>query len=616
MLINKPAMIDLVLRRMADAKQIVVDTETSGLDPNVNHIIGWVITVGPGPDDSYYIPVRHSGGGNMPSLVQVPSSSHNWDGSIHPVEKSIIGSLRGKPLIFHNAPFDMRFMARVGWEPTGPIGDTMVAAYLVDEVRPSLSLDACCKDEKVQAKLGDALYAAIAAKTGSPATKVAMGYLWQMPGDSDVVVEYGAGDGTSTWQLWEALLRKIHKVYYTNANGEYSLMRVFHVEMALIPVLFRASQRGVRVDEERLAQLTKEIEGELKEGLMALGDLNVKSPLQLKKYFEDHGETNWPLTEKGAPSFADEWLGTTEPGRVIQKVRKSRTLLDSFLIPMATRMVRNGRVHTEFHQTRDEEFGTRTGRLSTTGPNLGAMPGKRQGELGKRFRSTLIPDEGCEFTEADYAACEIRICTHYCHAKVWEEGFYNGIDPHTSVADSLLISRRHAKTINLALMTGIGKAKMAAKLGIPMKEAIMVVGAYFDGLPELKTFQKQAANSFESRGFVATLLHRRLQLVDPRKAYTAVNRLTQGGNADICKAAMVKLSGIPGSETLLSVYDSMLFQHEKGDTETKLKVVNAMVNMEDLGIDFSIPMAAEYGSGMNWGEATFNVEGTVEWRPK
>lgn len=616
MLINKPVMMDLVLRRMADAKQTVIDAETSGLDPNVNHIIGWVITVGPAPDDSYYVPVRHSGGGNMPSLVQVPSSSHNWDGSIHPVEKQIIEKLRGKPLIFHNAPFDMRFMARVGWEPTGPIGDTMVAAYLVDEIRPSLSLDACCKDEKVQAKLGEELYQAISAKTGCPATKVAMGYLWQMPGDSDVVVEYGAGDGTSTWQLWEALLKKIHKTYYVNANGEYSLLKVFNVEMALIPVLFKASQRGVRIDEERLAQLTKEIEVELEEGLKSLGDLNVKSPLQLKKYFESHGETNWPLTEKGAPSFADEWLGTTVPGRVIQKVRKSRTLLDSFLIPMATRMVRNGRVHTEFHQTRDEEFGTRTGRLSTTVPNLGAMPGKRQGEFGKRFRSIFIPDEDMEFTEADYVACEIRICTHYCHAKLWVDGFNNGVDPHTAIADGLLIPRRHAKTINLSLMTGTGKAKIAAKLGIPMKEAIEVVNDYFEGLPELKKFQRQAADSFESRGFVATLLHRRLQLADPRKAYTAVNRLTQGGNADICKSAMIKLSAIEGSETLLSVYDSMLFQHEKGDTATKIKVVDAMVNMEDMGINFSIPMAAEYGSGDNWGEATFNVEGTREWRPK
>ena len=165
---------ELLLGRMKDAKQIVVDVETSGLDANVNHIIGWVITVGPGPDDSFYVPVRHSGGGNMPSLVQVPSSSHNWDGSIHPMEKEIVQMLRGKPLIFHNSPFDMRFMHRVGWEPTGPIGDSMVAAYLVDEVRPSLSLDACCKDEGVQEKKGDELYQAISAKTGSPTTKAAI----------------------------------------------------------------------------------------------------------------------------------------------------------------------------------------------------------------------------------------------------------------------------------------------------------------------------------------------------------------------------------------------------------------------------------------------------------
>jgi DNA polymerase-1 len=283
---------------------------------------------------------------------------------------------------------------------------------------------------------------------------------------------------------------------------------------------------------------------------------------------------------------------------------------------MKGKFLHNGRVHTEFHQTRDEEFGTRTGRLSTTGPNMGAMPGKRQGELGKRFREIFIPDDGMEFTEADYNVCEIRICAHYCQARAWLDGFKAGKDPHTAISDALGIQRRHAKTINLALMTGAGKGKIASELGLPLHEGMRVVEQYFDGLPELKEFQRQATRAFESRGFVSTLLGRRLQLANSSKAYTAVNRLTQGGNADIIKSAMVALDKVPNIETMLTVYDSTLFQHEKGFDQARANALQTIVDMKALGIDFSVPMRAEYGSGKDWGQATFTTEGFVEWTDK
>jgi DNA polymerase-1 len=243
---------------------------------------------------------------------------------------------------------------------------------------------------------------------------------------------------------------------------------------------------------------------------------------------------------------------------------------------------------------------------------MGAMPGKRQGTLGRRFREIFIPDDGMEFTEADYNVCEIRICAHYCQAKAWLDGFKAGKDPHTAISDALGIQRRHAKTINLALMTGAGKGKIASELGLPLEEGIKVVNQYFEGLPELREFQRQATKAFESRGFVSTLLGRRLQLASSKKAYTAVNRLTQGGNADIIKSAMVALDKVPCIEIMFTVYDSTLFQHAKGDIKARNNALNTIVDMKGLGINFSVPMRAEYGTGMNWGEATFNEEGWLE----
>lgn len=604
------------MRRLADAKEVVVDVETSGLSWMTNHIIGWVLTDGPGPDDTFYVPVRHAPGGNLPSGEQVPMLSTSWNGSVHPVEHDMLKILAGKKLIFHHGTFDMGFMHRVGWKPSGPVEDSMIAAYLVDELRPSMSLEACCRDEQVQAKKGQQLYQAIAAKVNCAPDQSSMGYLWQMPADHPDVIDYSCGDGTSTWQLMETLRRRIIEPYYKNSKVEYSLQRVAEVEFKLLPILHKMSMRGIRVDEERLEQLIGEMTAEYEEALSKIGnEMNVRSPLQVRAYFEKQGITDWPLTEKGSPSFPERWLSTTDAGRAIVAVRKNRTLLDNFLLPMKGRFLRNGRVHTNFHQTRDMEYGTRTGRLSTTDPNLGAMPGKRQGALGRRFRSIFVPDVGMEFTEADYATCEIRICAHYCGARAWVNGLLNGIDPHTSISTEIGIPRKAAKTINLALMTGAGKDKIALELaeqGISADDAYSFVDRFFNGLPELQTFQKQSTRVFRDRGFVSTLLGRRLQLAEPRKAYTAVNRLTQGGNADCIKAAMVNLDQEQSSETMLTVYDSALLQHEKGDREAALSAVKTMVNLPAMGIALEVPMRAEYGSGANWGEATFKEEGWVE----
>lgn len=614
MIVNKPETVAYLLRRLEDAKEIVVDVETSGLHWLTNHIIGWVLTDGPGPDDSFYVPVRHISG-NLPSSEQVPMLSTSWNGSVHPVEAEIIKVLHGKKLVFHHGAFDMAFMHRVGWRPSGPIEDSMVAAYLIDELRPSMSLEDCCYEEKVQAKKGKQLYDAISAKMGCPADKTSMGYMWQMPADHPDVIDYSCGDGTSTWQLMEVLRKKMAEPYYKSSQTEYSLKRVAEVEFALLPILHKMSMRGIRVDEERLEQLIEEMGTEYEQAMEKVGsDMNVRSPIQVKAYFEKQGVTDWPLTEKGAPSFSERWLSTTEAGQAIVAVRKNRTLLDNFLLPMKNRFLRSGRVHTNFHQTRDMEYGTRTGRLSTTDPNLGAMPGKRQGALGRRFRSIFVPDVGMEFTEADYATCEIRICAHYCGARAWVNGLLNGIDPHTSISQEIGIPRKVAKTINLALMTGAGKEKIAMELasqGVESKDAYVFVDRYFNGLPELQTFQKQSTRVFRDRGFVSTLLGRRLQLAEPRKAYTAVNRLTQGGNADCIKAAMVNLDGLK-AQTMLTVYDSALFQHEKGDKKAALEAVRTMVNLPAMGISLEVPMRAEYGSGANWGEATFKEEGWVE----
>jgi len=581
-----------LLNRLYQDKVICYDSETDGLDWKTNKIVGHVLTFGSDPKDSYYWPVRHASG--------------NWPNE--EAEKELIKRLSNPDftLIMHNASFDLGMLHGLGWK-TGPrIEDTMIGAYLDNEQRASLALAACCEEFGVQAKKGKELYQKIAMTTGCDPDRNSMAHYWELPGNDPVVGDYAMGDGTSTWQLWEKLQVAIDKKF--EEGSDKSLRKIYKVESKLIPVLHKMQMRGIKVDEERLHDVTIRIRGELHEAQDSIGDVNVRSGLQVRTYMEKNNQNNWPLTVKGNPSFTEEFLMESEAGQKIVMARKRRTLLETFLIPIRDKFLYKGRVHTEFHQCRDEDFGTRTGRMSTSGPNLGAMPSKRQGDLGKLVRSIFVPDEGKQWIESDYKAAEIRIATHYCKAKTWLNGFADDVDPHTMVAEALRILRPKAKTITLGLIMGMGIRGISKELKCSPEAAQEEIRKFYINLPELKIWQDQTSVLFANKGWVSTLLDRKLHLPNGNMnlSYTGCNRLTQGGCADILKERMVAMDELADelgdTELLVSVYDSVSFQ--TNDANKIELMVGMMKSMFYIPITISMP--CDIGTGDNWGEATFN----------
>lgn len=601
-----------VLTRLETQKQAVYDCETTGLDWRTDKLVGHVWTLGPRPCDTYYIPVRHGEDHNTGNLHK--SAANYFEDQM----RRILGTRRDLHLVGHHFQFDLMFLHSLGIDPISTLEDTEVNDALLDEHAASHSLESACHRIGATAKKGDQLYQHLAGKFGGPPERrKQMGNFWRLAGDDPVGFDYAAGDGVSTWDL----LTKQRA-----ALEAEELTSIAKLESRVTRVLYRMIRRGTKIDEERLAQVLVYVEKGIEEAARFFpNNFNVNAPSQVQALFEKNDITDWPMTAptlrfpQGNPSFKEEWLKKTEIGRAILVERKFRHLKESFLIPLRDRHLYKGRVHANFTQMANDEFGTITGRLSSNGPNLQQVH-KRNEELGRLFRSIFVPDEGLDWWDADLSQCEPRLLAHYSGSRVLTEGYLSkpSVDAHSSVAKAAGIGREDGKRLNQTLITGGGKKKIIAMLGANGAD---IYDAYFMAMPEVKRLQREASNRMSARGYVISLLGRRARLQSPDKGYLAINRLLQCGNADIIKKAMADIDDhfeSYGDEVsmLNTAHDALAFQADRTNNDHIEQMDEALRLFTDYGPErrstfLRVPMVADFGIGRNWAEATYPSEKLV-----
>ena len=607
-----------VFSRLRDAREVVYDCETSGLDWLRNFVCGHALAFGPAPSDSYYLPVRHGGGGNLFNAAG-PSNEHDWNGVPTDWECELIKLLgrQSITLIGHNLGFDIKFLWRLGHRFNSKFEDTIINAPLLDEYQGKFSLEFCCSAAGVATKKTAEIQSHINQTfPETVGTRTFMGHYWRLQGDDPVAVSYAEGDGVSTWQLRDWQTPRLE------AEG---LTRVHDVESRLIPVLARMSIKGVRIDEERLVwlegDLTRRIEIMLKE---FSADFNVKSPSDVQRWCTDNNQIDWPLTQKrNAPSFPESWLETHEAGRKIVAIRKFRTLRDSFVTPLHTEHMFEGRVHTSYNQLRGDDYGTVSGRLSSSNPNLQQIP-RSGSEVGELMKSVFIPDDGMFWASADMSQIEPRLLALYSGCKVLTEGYTSTpeIDAHTAVTIAINGERWHdmtpkqrkdarnvGKRSNQLILTGGGPNALSVKFGVPLADAKRIFGSYFERMPEVKRFQTDAARVLRNRGYVMTLLGRRCRLDDLDKSYKAVSKILQGNNADLIKISMVRIDEYLESEgrpidLLNTVHDSIDFQFREEGRKHLDECLRLMTAFgPDDPIYIKMPLRVDVGEGRSWAEA-------------
>jgi DNA polymerase-1 len=397
------------------------------------------------------------------------------------------------------------------------------------------------------------------------------------------------------------------------------------VELPLSPVLAAMEDTGVKIDEYRMGEITarlREMVEELESRAYDLAgeEFVLGSTQQVGRIlFEKLGLTPG---RKGKTGFSTDTRvlrtirGEHELVGVIEEWREYSKLLNTYLGPLPSLIAEDGRLHTTINQAV-----AATGRLSTTNPNLQAIPIRT--ELGREIRSAFIAEPGNKLLSADYSQIELRILAHVSGEPKLREAFARGEDIHTATAVEVLgvepaeltsAQRSVAKMINFGIVYGISSFGLSENLEIPREEAQQYIDAYLARFPHVQDFIRRTIEQSERDGYATSLLGRRRPVQELRAQNRqtrslgerlAVNFVMQGSNADIIKVAMVRIHDRlreegRGAKLVLQVHDELLL--EVPDAE--VSAVKEIVRDEMVGAyDLDPPLAVDVGTGDDWSEA-------------
>jgi DNA polymerase-1 len=472
-----------------------------------------------------------------------------------------------------------------------PVDDTMILAYLIEPGRASYELDD------------------LAAEYGLE--------LVPTP-EADEETAALVRQAAATLRLRDPLLERVRE------RGSEPLYR--EIELPLTAVLADMEHAGVKVDTYRMGEITARLadrveELESKAYELAGEEFMLGSTQQVARIlFEKLGLTPG---RKGKTGYSTDTRvlrsirGEHELVGVIEEWREYSKLLNTYLGPLPELISsEDGRLHTTFNQTVAS-----TGRLSTTTPNLQAIPIRT--ELGREIRSAFVAEAGCKLVSADYSQVELRILAHVSGEPKLREAFERGEDIHAATAAEVLgkdpaaltkDERNVAKMVNFGIIYGISAFGLSENLEIPREEAQAYIDAYLARFPHVQDFIERTIEQAARDGYVTTLFGRRRPVPEIRASNRqtrslgerlAVNSVMQGTAADIIKKAMVAIHARLREEgrsarLVLQVHDELLLEVPEPEVVAVKKLVR-----EEMCDAFPLdpPLGVDVGVGDDWNEA-------------
>ena len=407
---------------------------------------------------------------------------------------------------------------------------------------------------------------------------------------------------------------------------ERGLERLYdEIELPLSSVLAAMEDAGVRIDTYRMGEITARLSDRVEElearaYELAGEEFVIGSPMQLGRILFEKLELTPGRKGKTGYSTDGKVLrairGDHEIVPIVEEWRELTKLVNTYLGPLPTLIGEDGRLHTTINQ-----HVAATGRLSTSNPNLQAIPIRT--ELGREIRSAFVAEPGHRLLSADYSQIELRILAHVSGEPKLREAFLRGEDIHTATAAEVLgkepasltkNERAVAKMINFGIVYGISAFGLSENLDIPKEQAQAYIDAYLARFPKVQAFIARTIAQASEDGYATSLLGRRRPVPELRASNrqtrgfgerAAVNFCMQGSNADIIKVAMVAIHSRlraegRGARLVLQVHDELLLEVP----ETEVSAVRDLVREEMVGAyPLDPPLAVDVGVGDDWAEA-------------
>lgn len=543
-----------------------------------------------------------------------------------------------KCIVAHNASFDYKMITRAGAIINMDLlDDTVIRACLINEHHLSYGLDDLCQHYLGERKQQE-IYKDLAGLFGGLATRnVQMKNISRAP--VDVVAPYAIKDAELTLRLWEWQEKEIER---------QGIQQIIEFERRLMPTLIRAEMRGIRVNEDAarsaMESLTVELDQQQKElNEIAGSKFNVNSTPQVRGMFKptrvdnstwvaDNG-TQLGVTESGAPSLNSGALRLMAGDRRAELILSIRSLIktrDTFLGGHVLGSAHNGRVYPTINQSKGEDGGTGTGRLSYTSPAMQQIPSRNK-KVAEIVKPIFLPEEGQYWVDADMASFEVRVFAHFANDPKINQMYKDDpmTDFHQAVSDLTGLPRNasysgqpNAKQLNLSMIFNAGNGAIAEKMGMEWwwdefqdgngktvrykqagPEALEVIEKYHATLPGVKKLVSGARQAVVERGYIRTQWGRRIRFPDKKYAYKASGLLIQATAADINKCNWItldKLTRKHGGNLILNTHDSYSMSLPKDGWQEAWREIESSVGVPW----FRVPLVLELsGFGDNWWQA-------------
>lgn len=595
--------IELVREQLENASVVMFDTETSSKNPYKDGKILAGIALKTFNNDPFYLPFRHFSGEENIDLSELPK---------------LMQILEGKRLVMHNCKFDMAVVLQEGFNlnDTNEVYDTMVLTRLVYEDLRSYELKVIGK--YVDPNAGDE-------------KKVLAKYIRDnnLPNYAYVPPSIMAPYATKDVVLTEGLYLMMMEFIKTRDLNE-----VLALEIKATRALFDMEAIGFQMDMKYVHHqyeiLTDKINNHEKKCFELAGEeFNINSTATLGAVFRRLGVRSTAKTPTGKDKWAKDVLSSvTHPlAQEVLEYRKYYKLNNTYYSAMIELTDNGHALHCNLNQA-----GARTGRCSCRNPNLQNIPkqlDKQQivvfdaeeeqldeEEAGK-VRTAFVPRPGFFLLFTDWSQVEPRIVADYARETDLLRAFKLAVDTHLLTAvtafgkmpedknsDQYKWVRGMGKTVGLAIIYGVGKAKLAGQIGRTPEEAMAFKKAYLARFRKVDTLMKKVEEAIVERGWIKNRYGRRRYL--PKElSYVGFNFLIQGSAADMMKEAIVNVNDALKpykSRLLLTIHDELVSEIAFDEYETVIPIILGIMKNN---AKFSVPFRVDpEWATTSWAEKT------------